>query len=302
VAQTPRVFNKRAEIVLDLEGTVRLDEICYVTVGMVLNSDEKIAEGSIVDVPASYDPRAFGEQLVEDRGQEGKRIRHKAFKREDLVASSRDAIHTRPTVGSREVLRGGIGRVRWLEYGDPARCPARVRRPTFPELYDRNKIMFGAFTGVAVDEGTEGGWLVVPHTVRVAVRWCDLEEVENRTLEDARRALGERARYDPAQSRGLSEWYLCAIALSEPIQGWLHANKRSMKDDVYPGDIKAIPVKRLSLAAQGPYVDLARERHRLWAELGAGRDERRRQRIDEIGAEIDRLAWALYRPRQRTGV
>jgi hypothetical protein len=42
-----------------------------------------------------------------------------------------------------------------------------------------------------------------------------------------------------------------------------------MKDDVYPEDIKAIPVKRIPPAAQRPYVVLARERHRLWSELTA---------------------------------
>lgn len=77
-----------------------------------------------------------------------------------------------------------------------------------------------------------------------------------------------------------------------------------MKDDVYPGDIKAIPVKRLPPAAQQPYIDLARERHRLWAEITAlakkqeGTGERRR-RIAEIGAEIDGLARALYQPKKQ---
>ena len=264
-----RLLNKRPDVVLDLENTSRFDELCYVTVGMVLNSDEEIKDGAIVDVPASYDPRVFGEELVEDLGQNGKRVRHKAFKREDLLADFTDAIHTRPSVGSREVLPGGIGRTRWLEYGDHTRCPARVRRPTFPQLYDRNKIMFGAFTGAAVDAGTAGRWLVVPHTVRIAIRWCDLEGVKSDALDEARTTLGKEKRYEPERSRGFSEWYLCALALSAPIQKWLHANKRSMKDDVYPEDIKAIPVKRISLAEQQPFIDLEQERHRLRSELMA---------------------------------
>ncbi|MCK6592556.1 MAG: hypothetical protein L6Q76_33800 [Polyangiaceae bacterium] len=57
--------------------------------------------------------------------------------------------------------------------------------------------------------------------------------------------------------------------MSEPIQKWLHANKRSMKEHVYPEDIKAIPVKRISPEAQQPYIDLAKERHQLWSELVA---------------------------------
>ncbi len=268
-AKTERLFNKRPDVMLDLENTIRFDEICYVTVGMVLNSHEDLKDGAIVEVPPSYDPQVFAEELVENRGNKGKRIRHKSFKRDELLADSKDKIHTRPTIGSREVLRGGIGRVRWLEYGEHTRCPARVRRPTFSQLYDRKKIMFGAFTGVAIDEGTFGDWLVVPHTVRIAVRWCEFNEVEKDTLDEARDALRKEKRYDSSKSRDISEWYLCAIALSEPIQKWLYAKNRSMKADVYPEDIKAIPVKDIPPADQEPYIALAKERHQLWSELTA---------------------------------
>lgn len=264
-----RLFNKRVQIPLNLKGTVRLDELCYVTVGMVLNSDEKLDAGTIVEVPTSYDPAAFGEQLVEDRGKKGKRIRHKPFTRDELVSDIKDAIHTRPTIGSREVSHGGIGRVRWLEYGRHTRCPARVRRPTFPELYDRTKIMFGTFTGVAVDDGVADDFLTTSDSVRLAIRWTHLENVEARALVEARNDLKREKRYDVDLSRNFSEWYLCALALSEPIQQWLHANKRSMKDHVYPEDIKAIPIKKLSPEAQTPYVVLAKERHQLWSEITA---------------------------------
>jgi hypothetical protein len=277
-----RLFNKRPEVRLNLENTVRLDEICYVTVGMVLNSDEDLREGTIVEVSPSYNPQMFGEEVVEDRGNKGKRIRHKAFKRDELIGDSQDDIHTRPLIGSREVLKGGIGRIRWLEYGPHTRCPDRVRRPTFPELYEHNKVMFGAFTGVAVDEHESGQWAVVPHTVRIAIKWCELAKVANRALAEARQDLTKEGRYHPARSLGISEWFLCAIALSEPIQRWLHANKRSMKDDVYPEDIKAIPVKHLSRKEQQPFIDLEKERHRLWAEITALEAEGFR-----IGADIE---------------
>jgi type I restriction enzyme M protein len=264
-----RLFNKRAEMPLDLKNTVRWDEICYVTVGMVLNSDEDLKDGAMVEVPASYDPLVFGEDLVEDHQKTGKRIRHKPFGRADLVSPSADAVHTRRYVDSREVLRGGVGQILWLEYGPHTRCPSRVRRPTFPALYDRTKIMFGTFTGVAVDDGASGGFLTTSDSVRLAIRWNMLEGVETRALTDARNQLTSEKRYDPALSNDFSEWYLCALALSEPIQRWLHANKRSMKEHVYPEDIKAIPIKRIPAVAQQPYVNLARERHELWAELTA---------------------------------
>ena len=55
-----------------------------------------------------------------------------------------------------------------------------------------------------------------------------------------------------------------------------------MKDDVYPDDIRAIPVKRISPAEQEPFVRLEKERHGLWRELTALEDQGFR-----IGARIE---------------
>ena len=77
----------------------------------------------------------------------------------------------------------------------------------------------------------------------------------------------EQGRYYTPRPLVQTEWYLCALAASAPIQRWMEANKRSMKDDVYPEDIKAIPIKDLPPAKQAPFIELEQERHRLWREL-----------------------------------
>jgi type I restriction enzyme M protein len=285
-ADPDRLFRIREQVELNLENTVRLEGICYVSKGMVLHSNERLHEGQIVLVPPIYDPARFGEELVEDLGSDGKRVRHRGFGRDDLVADHPDDIHTQPYLDSREVKRGGVGRIQWLEYGEHTRCPSRVSRPTFPELFRSPKVMFGGFTGIAVDDGSVRGFLMVADKVRVAVRWIHLAEIENRSLAKARSS----GNYDDALqiSRSFSEWYLCALALSEPIQKWLHAEKRSMKEDVYPEDIKAIPIKRISATAQEPFVCLEKERHGLWRELTALADEGFR-----IGARIEMPIRAL---------
>ena len=268
-AKVERLFSKRPEVPLNLNDTVRWEEICYVSKAMVLHANEKLHDGDPILVPPSYDPTRYSEQLIEDLGAKGKRIRHKYFGRDDLVAETRDAVHTRMYVSSRGVLRGGVGHTRWLEYGAHTRCPSRISRPTFPELYERSKVIFGKFTGIAVDDGSLGDFLTASDAVRVAVRWELLEGINNRSLVDERNELKKKKLYDPALSRGFSEWYMCALALSEPIQKWLYSNNRSMKDDVYPEDIKAIPIKNISPVDQEPYIALAKERHQLWSELTA---------------------------------
>jgi hypothetical protein len=71
---------------------------------MVLNSHEDLADGEIVNVPPAYDPQAFSEELVEDLGKKGKRVKHRKFGKDDLVSDRRDKIHTRLTVSSIDVL------------------------------------------------------------------------------------------------------------------------------------------------------------------------------------------------------
>ncbi len=285
-ADPERLFRVRDQEELDLDNTVLLEEICYVSKGMVLHSNERLVDGQIVLVPPAYNQELFGEDLVEDLGETGKRIRHRVFGRDDLVAPRKDEVHTVPYLDSREVRRGGIGRAQWLEYGAHTRCPARISRPTFPALYALPKLMLGTFTGVAVD--SQPPFHFTNDGVRIALRWALLENFENRSLVKVRRELEEKGLYFPGLSTEYSDWYLCAICLSEPIQNWLSANKRSMKEHVYPDDIKAIPIKRLSPQEQEPFVRLEQERHALWRELIALEDEGFR-----IGARIEVPVLAL---------
>jgi hypothetical protein len=261
-----RLFRLREQVDLDFSDTVAWERVCYVSKGMVLHSNEKLNDGQPVDVSSDYDPANFGERLLDDGGTGGKTIEHLRFKREDLIAESPDAIHSRPYLDPMALFRGGIGRLRWIEYGENTRCPSRVSRPTFPELFDRTKVMFGTFAGIAVDDGADD-FVIVSHSITISIRWSLLEGVENRALTRARGTLEESVGFAPELSKRFSEWYLCAIALSDPIQKWLHANKRSMKEHVYPDDVRAIPVKRLSQQDQQPFVRLEQERHRLWREL-----------------------------------
>jgi len=295
-----RILNPRPEVKLNLAETVPLEELCYISVGMVLNSDEKQEAGAIIPVPASYDPGRFGEELVEDLGRKGKRIKHRPFRKEELLADARDDVHTRRFIDSGDVLRGGLGATRWIEYGPHTRCPDRVRRPTFPELYAVPKLMFGTFTGVAVDEGGPDGFLVTSDSLRLAVRWSQLSEVSNRAVDDARENLRSADRFEEGRSEHISDWYLCALALGEPLQKWLAANKRSMKEHVYPDDIRAIPIKLLPPKQQRPFIDLAKERHQIVTELAAL--ERQGYRIKEpVEVPVRLLVERFWKEHPKTG-
>ena len=144
-----------------------LKHICYVSVGMVLNAHERLAPGQ--------------------------------FRLDDLVIERSDTVHNRPYVGSEDLrLLNSLAedfpfaamRVRFLEYGT-ARVPALIRRPTFPELYNRPKLMSGEFGGAVYDDGKlhSLGFLTCNHSVFMFLPWHSLCGIHNRSLSDRVREL-----------------------------------------------------------------------------------------------------------------
>ena len=78
-----------------------LGDFCYISVGMVVNANEKDAQG--------------------------------AFKKEDLISDTYDAIHCRKYIEAKDIDKFQVKRVRYLEW-NTERCPEKLRRPTFREL------------------------------------------------------------------------------------------------------------------------------------------------------------------------
>lgn len=83
--------------------TIPLDHICYVSVGMVVHADEKVAKGE--------------------------------FELGDLVSEIKDKLHTKPFVEGKHLARWLPATRKWLEWGTE-RAPALFRRPTFSKLYE----------------------------------------------------------------------------------------------------------------------------------------------------------------------
>ena len=137
----------------------------YISVGMALNPHERLAPGQ--------------------------------FKLDDLLSDYTDTIHNRPYVGSEDLrlpnaliedFPFAAMRIRYLEYGT-SRVPTLIRRPTFPELYNREKLMVAEFGGAVHDDGTLDplGFLTSNHSVFLFVPWHALAGVRNRALSTCER-------------------------------------------------------------------------------------------------------------------
>ncbi|MBK8855111.1 MAG: hypothetical protein IPN10_13650 [Saprospiraceae bacterium] len=103
------------EFNINLDHTVNLGDICYVSYGMRLNSDKD-------------DPQKFTKS--------------------DLVSEKKDEIHSKLYTEGKYLERFIIKKTYFLEY-NTERCPHRLVRQTFPELYPPNKLLLSRQKKVA---------------------------------------------------------------------------------------------------------------------------------------------------------
>jgi hypothetical protein len=195
------------------KGCVPLGDICYVSKGMVLHAKD----GS--------------------------------FRLEDLLSEVRDPRHPRPYVNGELIDHFAPEGLLWLEYGPGLRAPAEVYAPTFPELWDREKMLFQRMLRKPLhkaiwDRGQYGSFLTANHTATVAVRWCDLKGVGNRQLGKPNNR--ERLRKE-ALSEDYDMGYLVGIVNTEA------ASRRSGFQYVSGGVIEASP--NLVKAIPIPHAD-----------------------------------------------
>jgi hypothetical protein len=131
---------------ISLSNTFTLSEICFVTYGLRLNSDK------------------------EDKNFK--------FKKENLLSKTRTVINNRLYTEGKNLERYFIKKVLYVEWGTE-RCPARLVRPTFPELYTPNKLLLSRQKRLATFADDE---IICDNTVIMAILADDLSEINNRNV------------------------------------------------------------------------------------------------------------------------
>ncbi len=200
-------------------------EICYVSVGMVLNADEITAKGE--------------------------------FEKSDLISDKRDDIHSKKYIEAKWIEKYLLKITKYLEW-NTKRVPYKVRRPTFQELYTPQKILMGGMTGAVIDEEK----IVCNHSIIVSVLWKDLENVENKSIVSSIKKdfdkLGnlkiKRLELEYT-SNEFSLKYLLSILNSKFGYYYLDSKRRS-KLGFYPDDLKILPIKKLSELNQKAFIDI----------------------------------------------
>jgi hypothetical protein len=211
--------------------TARLDEICYVTIGMVVNAHEDLAQG--------------------------------AFTMEDLVQDSRDSTHSKRFAEGKHLGMWLPTTHRWLEWGT-TRAPALFRRKTFPEIYETSeKILVQRSPGPDPKCCYDDQHLHFTESTVSFIPWHAFHGVRNNSLKKAARYRGEKPpRPDlpkreelEANSRRFAVKYLLAVMNSASARDFLRANRRS-NIHLYPDDWKKLPIPDVSAEQQQPIIDL----------------------------------------------
>lgn len=228
-----------------------LGDYCYISVGMVLNADEKKAKGE--------------------------------FSKEDLISEVRDELHPREYIEAKDIEKYQVKRVRFLEYDTP-RCPGKLRRPTFKELYEKDKIVINRLGHLQTILDNGAHYLLSDSTF-MAVLWKDLKTVINKSINASVKRYSKLSRLKMQElSSKVSLEYLLAL-LNSRYADKLLANLRGDDYHIYPEHIRNIPIPKASEKIQEEIGGKVLEIMKL-----------KRDKIDTSSLEnkIDFLVYHLY--------
>lgn len=184
-----------------------LGNICYISKGMVIHSEE----------------RKFGQQ----------------FSKDDLISDTKDNTHSRKYLEAKWIKRYKIEKHKYLEW-NTERVPYKLSRPTFPELYDKPKLLRGATVGAIYDTSN----YLCNHSIFVFVRFCDLAGIKNRSIKNSIAKFNQLKRYElEKRSENYSYKYLLAIINSKFAYHFLNNIRRHrLENYFYPDDFRRLPI------------------------------------------------------------
>jgi len=200
----------KIQINIDFSKCHLLGDICFISKGMVLNADERKAKGKFV--------------------------------KKDLINKVKTKVHPKKYTEGKYIDRYKINETYYLEW-NTNRVPAKISRPTFPELYENPKILINKLGIVkAVYDKSK---IYCDQTIRIAVLWYHLKNVQNNSINK----YITKARADLEKlSRQYNELFLLGIINSKMGFYLLNHIRGEKNIDINPEYLKQIPIPVLDLS------------------------------------------------------
>jgi hypothetical protein len=228
-----------------------LGDFCYISKGMVLNADENTAKGE--------------------------------FTKDDLISETYDDIHCRKYIEAKDIEQYQVKKIRYLEY-NTERCPGKLSRPTFRELYESNKLVMNCLGDISVmlDEKQQ---FLHNHSLYCAVLWKELKGIKNKSISAS---VKRYSRYSRKEMEAFSEQIdLCYLlgVLNSKYAHTLLSNLRGGDYHIYPEHLRNLPIPNVSLNQQQPIIVLVEQILQF-----------KKQNTDTsaLEKEIDRWVYELY--------
>lgn len=228
-----------------------LGDYCYISKGMVLNSDEKTAKGE--------------------------------FTKDDLISESFDQIHCRKYIEAKDIERYKIKKIRYLEY-NTKRCPDKISRPTFRELYEKPKLMFNRLGALMVylDDNTK---FLHSDSMYSGVLWKDLAGVNNKSISASVKRYSNHSRKEmESYSEKINLYFLLGL-LNSKYASVLLSNLRGGDYHVYPEHLRNLPIPLISDTRQRIIVSLVEKI--IDSKLN-------HKNADQLEQQIDNYVYRLY--------
>lgn len=220
VENKEKYLYETSKIKIDLDSTINLGEICLVSYGLRLNSD--------------------------------KNDKKYKFKKEDLLSEKRSEINNRLFIEGKNLEKYAITKELYVEW-DTERCPKRLVRATFQELYEPEKLLMSRQKRITAYSDKKH---ICDNTIIVGVLVKDLKGIENKNLNKYFTNIHKNREELETISIKFNLKYLLSILNSNLIGYFLKFNSGG-EIDSYPDDWKKIPIKKIPFEEQKPFIEKA---------------------------------------------
>lgn len=233
-----------------------LGDFCYISIGMVLNADEKTAKGE--------------------------------FKKDDLISNVKDKIHCKEYIEAKDIEKYAIKRIRYLEYNTP-RSPSKLRRPTFPQLYENEKILINKIGNIKAIFDKNN--IFCDQTNRICILWKDLKGVENNSISGSIKKFSRFSRKEMEElSLSMNLKYILGI-LNSKYSNMLLNNIRGLGNiDINPEYLRNIPIPKIDSTNKA----LSDEIISLVEQILDSKAKDPTKDTKELESKIDNLVYKLY--------
>jgi len=131
--------------------------------------------------------------------------------------------------------------------------PKKIRRPTFPELYQPDKMITNKIGKIKASFDSEG--LICDQTVRILLRWKQLKGIENKSINNS---ITKFSNYKREKLEEISEnfdyKFIIALINSKYI-GYVFDNLRGKRSiDINPLVLRKIPIPKISFECQHLFI------------------------------------------------